>query len=433
MIPENNSFCVLPWIHLYLHQNGAVNLCCIAGPTGRPISGIGHVKTATMEEIWNSELMNDIRLRMLAGEPIAFCENCYNAENLQLSSGRIRANQAFGEVADPIVSSTLPDGSLPNFELKSIDFRFNNLCNFKCRMCFPDYSSRIAAELIKIDTGIAESIPNPLQIPGEVDEFAYNEFKKHYNTIREIYFAGGEPLIQENHWKILEDLVQQDRAKDIKLIYTTNGSTLTFNDKKVTDYWAKFSAVNVLISLDAEGKAAEYWRDGTKWTQILMNLDSLNKLYLPNVFVGIISSIGWPNVFSWIRLVEQIIKGGITFGAGGSSRIRIQPIRGPREYSLVVAPKFKKAQIEKALDQLITDIDNTIKLSANGEMLTDLKKEITALIGYMNSENSEVFPIQFRRTMDIDKERNLDFFDAFPEHEDMRPYFSGLIGTGTDV
>lgn len=387
----NKTFCTAPWSHLTVHIDGDIKLCCIGEPIGTLVND------DSCATAWNSQTVKDVRTSLLAGTRHDYCNACYSVEDLGGQS--LRQNYLNGGSFDRALA-TNDDGSLPTMELDFIEVRFNNLCNFKCRICNGDYSSSISAE------DSARGIPGKVyKSPGTSQLTGLTEIRRHYATLTKIYFVGGEPLMMPEHWSVLEELVEQQLSSNMTLFYSTNGSVLTFKHAHINKFWSKFKRVHVNFSIDAEGSAAEYWRDGTNYTELLDNIATVSKI--DTCCVGVNSTVGWPNVFSWIRFVEHCL----TTGLVNLDNFTLSCVTHPTEFSLTAAPAFKKIQIRDALRKLQL---NTAGVMAN---------HIDMLVSYMDSKDTQTALARLPLTTELDTYRGKDFFTAFPEHTDMREYF----------
>ena len=130
------SMCMLPWVHLHTWPNGNAYPCCLT-----PMEHVsGNLNENTLEEIFNGEQQKKLRLEMLDGKKPESCIRCWKQEDDGGHSMRHRANKSWSHYKD-IIATTQPDGSVPEFKLPYWDFRFSNICNFKCRSCGPQLSS----------------------------------------------------------------------------------------------------------------------------------------------------------------------------------------------------------------------------------------------------------------------------------------------------
>lgn len=416
---DSQTYCPYLWSHLHLHVkvDGEVATCC----TGEQV--LGNIKTETLENIWNNEHMKTMRLQMLNNEKPENCRQCWKVEDKWgLPSPRTDAIQAWSSDhsvklwGGKVDSSTNTDGSVTDMKLKYFDVRFNNLCNFKCRTCYPKDSSSIAAELVKFD-----KINNvKLQVMNSQANILYEEVKKQYNHVKRIYFAGGEPSMQKEHYLVLKDLIALDRASAIELQYSTNRSKLETTFGNLIELWKPFKQVNVLFSLDGYGSAAEYWRSGTDWKIIESNIKKLNGF--SNIHLSIYSTISWPNIYNWLEFMKHCVE---TELIDVTNRTSLTPLEGPARFSLSALPDFKKLQIIKAVTKFKNYIFARLTLSnpnikhERNTLLEGLDKIIAKLLETSPAIDKLEW---YEKVTLVDKWRNEDFFSVFPEHEDMRSY-----------
>lgn len=288
MIKNNNKvFCMLPWVHVYVESDGTSRPCCI-GSYGMPYGP----KNLSMRETLNTPMAKLLRKNMINGIESSFCTECYKAEAISPHSLRSFANHRFGSHYDEVMANTDEDGTLHNIKLRYIDIRFSNICNFKCRSCGPLFSSLWAAENKKDNPDI-----KILQKPRD-DDILLQEVLDNVEYIEQIYFAGGEPLITDEHYIILEELIKKQRT-DILLRYNSNCSVLNYKDKNLLDLWKHFKEIEFCASIDHYGKRAEYIRNGTDWAIVEKNLLLINSL--PNIKFSINTVL---SIFNYLTLEE---------------------------------------------------------------------------------------------------------------------------------
>ena len=264
MTVPTKTFCILPWIHIYANPDGTVLPCCV-GDWKQPMA---NVKDSTLEELFNNESFKTMRRNMLSGDRCTQCKACYRDEDAGNSSFRKHSNEQFSKYIDDAVKNTNPDGTVDDFKLRYLDVRWSNICNFKCRSCGPLYSSSWAQEHGKKNVFTFAG--------GANNDELYKQFEPHFKTVEEFYFAGGEPLLTDKHYDILEYLIEHGRT-DVKLRYNSNMSVLKYKNKNVLDLWKQFSNVYIGASLDSWGSRAEYIRHGTDWSVIEKNLKKIRQ------------------------------------------------------------------------------------------------------------------------------------------------------------
>ena len=279
----NKTFCMAPWTHTYLSPQTERRLCCASREPAQSFKqyiDTGNdakvYKPLSLKEHWNSKQMKSVRLRMLAGERLPECEVCDN-QLLNTDVYRSYWNTLFKNKIDEAFDKTDSTGST-TMPTVSFDYRFNNLCNFKCRMCGDMLSSSWEAESRKNESWNVESQPwmaSPLreQIKKFQDKQVVQEFIDAIETkqIKEIYWCGGEPLMWEMHWKAMERIIELGFADEVHVRYNTNLSRTSFGKSNLFDLLGYFNNWQVCASIDGTGKVGEYIRDGLNYEQWLRN------------------------------------------------------------------------------------------------------------------------------------------------------------------
>lgn len=371
---------------MYVNADGSVLPCCIADHHGH----LGNVQKSKISDIWNDDQYKSIRLNMLQGKECSQCQACYKSEQASGESFRTSVNKQFKEFL-PFADDTNLDGSLNEMNLRYFDVRWSNICNFKCRSCSSTYSSSWAKEDNKKDVFIFAG--------GKNNDELYTQFQPHLQNMKEIYFAGGEPLLTDKHYDILEHLIAIGNTK-VKLRYNTNLSNLSYKQKSVVDYWKKFSTVIVYVSLDSWAERSEYIREGTDWNLIEKNIDYLRQ-EVPNVFLELSSVISVFNVSTIPEFLNYIVDRKL-FDAD-----RMKPsfynLINPDYYSFnILSPEYKQKIVEKLE-----------KTSYNTHINNQIKSVIQSL-------NNSTYDLNLKqRFLDItrhyDTIRNRNFSNTFPE------------------
>jgi hypothetical protein len=255
LITAQPFFCMAPWTHIMIDPDSQVTPCC----TSKLL--LGDASKSSLKEIWNSDNYRKMRLDMLAGRPIESCQPCYKHEELGKESMRQGINRGMGHRV-PKIELTDDTGRVEPFELNYFNSRFDNLCNLACRSCGPKFSSSWHDAAVKFNI-IDESQPAMLY-GGRTPTDIFEQIMEQIDNLDKIYFGGGEPLINEQAWKILDELDRRKRY-DVELTYNTNFTQTRYRGRSIFSIWNKFSNVSVGASLDGEYARGEYLRSGTKW------------------------------------------------------------------------------------------------------------------------------------------------------------------------
>jgi len=305
----------------------------------------GSAKENTLEEIWNNDFMKDLRQSMMHGKPSPTCNRCYKLEESGLDSPRLSYTKRFSHLVEDAIESTFPDGTSANFELKYWDFRVSNLCNFKCRMCGHGLSSHWYSDHIALNSVDVKTVALPrvihfddnskVPIRSYIDEFI--------DSVEEVYFAGGEPLLMDEHYFILDELLRRGRT-DVRLLYSTNLSKLEYKTKRVADYLVQFKSVTFLASLDAVGPVGEYIRSGSDWEKIEANVKEI--IAINPEIVGINATVQIFNVLHIPELLDRLLSLGMTL-----PKILIDNVLdSPAHFSIRVLPDELKALVVTELE-----------------------------------------------------------------------------------
>ncbi len=259
LLTESKTFCIYPWIHLHAYPTGEAYPCCHAE---MGVGQVGNCRENTLEQIWTDAPMQRLRADMLSETPNAACTRCYEQEASGFFSGRKSANKHHGHHVKKLETNP--------FEMTYWDIRFSNLCNLKCRSCGHIFSSQWYQDQAKLAGGSWKEKNTVLNYAGRTETDMWSQLEPHLDNVEQIYFAGGEPLLMEEHYRILDELVRRKRF-DVRLIYNTNFTHTDLKGNSVFEYWKQFDSVAVGASLDANGARGEYIRKGTDWAVVEQN------------------------------------------------------------------------------------------------------------------------------------------------------------------
>ncbi len=219
LLTESKTFCIYPWIHLHAYPTGEAYPCCHAE---MGVGQVGNCRENTLEQIWTDAPMQRLRADMLSETPNAACTRCYEQEASGFFSGRKSANKHHGHHVKKLETNP--------FEMTYWDIRFSNLCNLKCRSCGHIFSSQWYQDQAKLAGGNWKEKNTVLNYAGRTETDMWSQLEPHLDYVEQIYFAGGEPLLMEEHYKILDELVRRKRF-DVRLIYNTNFTHTDLNNK----------------------------------------------------------------------------------------------------------------------------------------------------------------------------------------------------------
>ena len=398
---SKDTLCVVPWVHLNFEPNGKVVPCCL---TSYHDYFAGDLNTQSIEEIWNSKNMKDLRTQFLAGEKPKICSTCFDREGVTGESGRYYQNQEFKDYIKIIPEITEPDGTCKTMELKYWDFRFSNLCNMKCRSCGPRYSSAWVPDYKKLGWADQEKV---WSIESVEDKTNYDFLKDQVKHVQKVYFAGGEPLLMPEHWDTLDLLVENKRF-DVKISYNTNCSTLTYGGKSVLDYWRQWDdwKIEVWPSIDEIGERAELIRSGTVWSKVEENLKLLTTL--DNITVRPGMTIGAWNVRRLPVIINHLISIGVISAKHKYQNFFINLLQHPTHYHVQILPDQYRQDTIKELKEFIQ--------THNEKYNTTIDHAFTHILHELEKPYDEFAAQKFVwNTKKIDGVRNENLFEIIPE------------------
>jgi radical SAM protein with 4Fe4S-binding SPASM domain len=398
---KSDVFCMIPWIHMHAFPDGRAYPCCL-GDDQHPI---GNFKQDTMATVWNQDAYKTMRKNMLEEKSCKECSKCYEQESAGFVSMRNSTNKNFGQHIS-LVDSTKPDGTYDDFKLRYYDIRFSNLCNFTCRTCGGWFSSSWYQE--EVDLYGKRNYPQIL-FAGRHEEDMWEQMQEHIPYLEQIYFAGGEPLIMEEHYRILKELVKREMF-NVKLIYNTNFSRLNLKDEDVLDYWKLFSNVSIGASLDAMGPRAEYIRKGTKWDQIERNRTRMIEK-CPNTDFYVSSTVSLYNVHH----ITDFHRNWADRGLLKPQDWNINILQGPDRDRVNVLPQEFK-------DQVRVKIEDHIRWLEPQDHLKRATSGYQGIINFMQEDQSSLLGEFFRVNDRHDKYRKEQFETVFPEYTTLRSH-----------
>jgi len=275
-----------PWTHTYLSPQTERRMCCASREPAQNFqqyidtsSGTGRYIPVTLEQHWNSEHMRGVRRRMMAGETLPECEVC-NDKLLNTSVYRSYFNQLFGHKYDSIAETTDETG-YTTMRPVSWDYRFSNLCNFKCRMCGDMLSSAWESEQRQHNMINWHDPKNNWMIPEvkqQIEQFQDTQVEQEFaeaveqHRVEEVYWVGGEPLMYEQHWHYMKRIVELGDGLNVYARYNTNLSRVRYRGISLYDDILKnLRDWQICASLDGTGPIGEYIRTGLEYNTWLEN------------------------------------------------------------------------------------------------------------------------------------------------------------------
>lgn len=394
LLNQSKVFCMFPWLHLNVTPKGDIYPCCSNNYT----EPFGNTKQISLKEAFNSDKMKELRSNMLTETPSKICEFCYKHEQASPHSFRNYSKEQFSKYFDELIPNTHEDGTVDGFKMRYFDIRFSNICNFKCRTCGAEFSSQWAKENQIYDKD------HPIMFhadDGKGD--LLDEVLEHIDHIDLAYFAGGEPLITDEHYVMLEEMIRKGRT-DIVLRYNTNASNVKYKNYDLLDLWKRFKKIELSCSIDHYGERAEWLRHGTDWGKVESNLLMFRSLdyvsFQLNTVLSIFNFLTLPDFYRYL-IDKKIV-------TNDDWHHSLYLAVHPSYYSAKSVPKVLK---QKA----IANMEDFVK-SCQSEYIL-LGRLVESGINFAReqdtwNDNKSIF---MQHTRSIDKIRNEDFFSTFPE------------------
>lgn len=286
MYIKPTTMCMAPWTHTYLSPQTERRMCCASREPAQNFeqyidtsAGTGNYNPLTLEEHWNSDHMKSVRRRMLAGETLPECDVCNN-KLLNTSVYRDYFTQMFEHKYIQALAET-DDTGYTTMQPVSWDYRFSNLCNFKCRMCGDMLSSSWESEQRQhnmIDLDNPKNNWMKPEIKSQIEEFQSTQIEHEFSNavenhqVEEIYWVGGEPLMYEQHWRYMKRIIELGDGPRVYARYNTNLSRVDYRGINLfTDILSGLRDWQICASIDGTGKIGEYIRTGLNYNRWLEN------------------------------------------------------------------------------------------------------------------------------------------------------------------
>lgn len=410
-----------PWVHLHVWPNGEAYACCLHPPEN---GALGNVVTDGLRGVWNGNSIREMRINMLSNKATnSVCSRCYQKETEGFSSLRTWMNDFFIDKHAEVVNSTLDDGTVDKFNLVHWDFRFSNICNLKCRTCGPVLSSGWYEDSVQLRHGNKTANKKIIRIVERNDPDFWGSLESIIPELETIHFAGGEPLMMEEHYKVLE-LLHKHKKYDVSLQYSTNLSFLQYKNINLIEQWAPFRSVTLAVSLDGYGEKFNLIRKNAIWDEVENNLRIVTNSGLTNIQVRIHCTVSVLNIWHLADYHRYLIENKLintTANEHWITSFMINPVISPAMYSFTAIPaEFKQFVIDK-LTNHITFL-HTCQIDPSG---------IHTVIDSLQSTQFNNYDLAqlVSHTILLDKIRNEETLTVFPE---LTPVFAPYLEKNED-
>lgn len=452
-----NTFCPLPWIQVSVKPSGMMTTCCVMKALNKsPIETKMHEKNSeemakqmssgkipysrlswefnrthylcgddSLLDILNTDLLKEVRLDMLNGKKNPACWTCWTRE--RYSKGKISVRVRMGlhwekdmniDIARKI---TAEDGSIDPTKIKQLELRLGNNCNLKCITCHPGHSTAWYSDWKKL----SEKKSFWTEDGSDIDEFMFGgmlykmddktpfewyktdlfkkDFDKVFKGVKEIYWAGGEPLLSKEHFTILQKFIDYDLAKGVTLRYDSN---ITYIPKKLIEMWKKFRWVGVQGSVDDIGIRNDYIRYPSKWEDIknnLMMLDTIPNLCKSGTTLSCYNILTFLDFPKWARTnMSKIFWENMHF----------KHVIAPYHLAPKILPKFIKIKAIQKIEEYLSCSEAPPKESLAYIKIDMFKNYLVENIDFFDKKFYDGF---LEHTRNIDLLRPIKFKDCFPE------------------
>ena len=374
------TLCMAAWTHTYLSPQTERRMCCASREPAQNFrqyidteAGTGKYIPITLDEHWNGEHMRSVRRRMMAGEILPECEVC-NDKLLNTSVYRSYFDSLFGHKYLQVLDTTDETG-FTSMKPVSWDYRFTNLCNFKCRMCGDMLSSSWESEQRQhnmIDWSNPKNNWMQPVIKKQIEEFQDTQIEAEFSQaveehrVEEVYWVGGEPLMYEQHWRYMKRIVELRDGPNVYARYNTNLSRVDYKGINLyRDILSRIRDWQICASLDGTGPIGEYIRTGLDYNAWLANFRQGTAIHRHRRQMRIDFTLTLPGMFEVIRIAELARQEGVDVLAkvvfSFSPDIVMSPLALPREL------------LEPWIDEILHSIDK----GALSDILVQLKTRPT--------------------------------------------------------
>jgi sulfatase maturation enzyme AslB (radical SAM superfamily) len=354
--------------------------------------------------------MQQLRADMLSETPHAACTRCYEQEESGFFSGRKSANKHHGHHIKKLEENP--------FEMTYWDIRFSNLCNLKCRSCGHIFSSQWYQDQAKLAGPAWKEQNTVLNYAGRTETDMWTQLEPHLDYVEQIYFAGGEPLLMEEHYNILNELVKRGRF-DVRLIYNTNFTHTDLKGNSVFEYWKQFKSVAVGASLDGMNHYGEYIRKGTDWAIVEQNRrDMINTC--PQVDFYISPTLSIMNAWH----LPDFHRDWVAKGLLRAQDLNVNILQDPAHLRINVLPLGIRNSIADSFEtwiaQQVSTGEQVINTRDPNQARDSVLQDAASYVNYLRTANDETHRLAdlIRYLKLLETSRNNSVLNYLPEYEE---------------
>ena len=398
----HDKFCVLPWVSIEASPIGTVRPCCLADDEILDDAGNKfELSTANFADIQNSRHMRGLREQFLAGQKPQTCRKCWNEERGGRTSKRMHT---LDRLKHSIADTEWTKDAKP---LMFLDLKLGNICNLKCRICGSWSSSQFATEEINQLPREQQKSSHAYQMlragawPRENTQF-WQQIDSVLTDIRYIEFTGGEPFMIDEHFDMLQGIVDRGIAHQVEIHYNTNGTQWPERGEAI---WRYFKTVEIAFSIDDIGERFEYQRSNANWQEVCANLDRFRDLKEchKNIVLQVCTTV---NVFN-VRYLDQVAH-WIDKNKESFNFVYWNMMHDAWYFSIATLPDDAKAAITEHL--------------RSADVPLQYRDEFDRIIDFMNTGASTDGFMLRMKIADLDRKRQQNLREVEPEFADLIEY-----------
>jgi len=387
----HDQFCVLPWISLEASPVGTVRPCCLADEEVLDNDGNKfELTTAEFTDIQNSRHMQQLRTEFLAGQRPETCRKCWNEEDAGRKSKRMHT---LDRLKHSLTDDSWGTDARP---LMFLDLKLGNICNLKCRICGSWSSSQFATEEISFTPRADQKSSHAYKMlragawPKENNHF-WQQIDSVLADIRYIEFTGGEPFMIDQHFDMLQGIVDRGIADQVEIHYNTNGTL--FPDRG-PEIWRHFKTVEIAFSIDDIGPRFEYQRSNASWGTVNINRFRIMRDHMSNLQLQCCTTV---NVFN-VRYLDEV---ALWIALQDFDFVYWNMMHDAWYFSISKLPASAKKQLTDYLNNCDTPIQ--------------FRSEFSNIIDFMNRGESSDGKETLQQIARLDQRRQQDLKKTAPE------------------
>lgn len=394
-VPEH--FCLYPFTNFQLDPDGRARPCCkykVGDPSWQ--NDVPKLPVVNIDDLWHQQEYQDLRSAFLRGEQPAGCKACWDEEDAGIKSMRLTRENGGKEFPYATFFRHIPAQGP-----KTLDLKLSNLCNLKCRICTPFLSTQWIKEIKDLgikDMGSIESFTNNSKEKFMEDPQNEQIITSWAPGVDTVEFYGGEPLLQQEHDRILKILHDHGKPELTRLYYNTN---TTICKESLFELWKPFKDVFINFSMDDIVDRFEYQRHNAKWAESLVNVSKYKELivkYGVNMHLRLYVTVGILNVFYLKEFMTEMDSLGI--------KVILNMVHYPHHYSIVNLP----TPVKDIIKQKLLSIENTALIASDSPTIDNV---INFMYGH--EYDPKLLSLFFKKTATHDDFRKESFEKTFPE------------------